>query len=186
VTDQSSPVAGIAGRYATALFELARDTGALDKVAGDLDDLSRLFAASEDLRRFASSLVFDRGEQGRAMAAIAERAGYGDLLRRFLGVMVDNRRLFVLPDAIGAFRTLLARHRDEVTARVVSAVPLSPAQEGELVRALKAALGGSNVKIDARVDGNLLGGLVVSVGSRMFDTSLATKLDRIHMAMREA
>jgi F-type H+-transporting ATPase subunit delta len=185
VPEQHSPLAGLSGRYAIALFELARDAKVLDSVADDLTELARMIDTSDDLKRLVRSLVFDREEQGRAMAALAERAGFADLTRRYIGMVTENRRLFALRDAITAFHRLVAEHRDEVTARVTTAGALTPAQESDLARALKAALGG-NVNVETAVDRNILGGLVVRVGSRMVDTSIATKLSKIHTAMKEA
>ncbi len=185
VSNEPSLVAGVAGRYATALFDLAQDGHALDAVDQDLQGLKDMLDQSEDLRRLVRSPVFDSDTQGAAMDAILARAGCGDLTKKFVGVITRNRRLFALRDMISAFDTLLARHRGEVTAKVTTARDLTESQFDQLKQALKAAIG-SDVQIDAEVDRDLLGGLVVRVGSRMIDTSLATKLTNLQLAMKEA
>ncbi len=183
VAQESTLVSGIAGRYATALFDLARDAGQLDTVAKDLDSLSAMLAQSADLVRLVRSPVFSREEQARAIAAVAEKAGFGDLVRRFLGVVANNRRLFVLADAIAAFKSLLSHHRGEAVAEVVSAVPLSDAQLAQIKSSLSSEAAG-NVVINAKVDPSLIGGLVVKLGSRMIDASVRTKLNNLKSAMK--
>lgn len=178
-------VAGLAQRYATALFELARDSGTLDRVADDLARLHGMIAESADLRRMIRSPVLSRAAQTRAIEAILERAEVDPLVRRFVGVVTANRRLFVLEAIIAAFRDALARHRGEITAVVSSAQPLSDAQKSALDSALRRAVG-SKVSIETRLEPELLGGLVVKVGSRMFDSSLRSKLQRLQLAMKGA
>jgi F-type H+-transporting ATPase subunit delta len=180
---ETSIVSGTAGRYATALFELAVEAKALDAVAGDLDRLKTMIGESADLRRLVKSPIFGRDEQSRAMGAVAERAGFSDLVRRFVGVVAHNRRLFVLDGMIRDFRALLARHRGETVARVVSASPLNPNQLATLKAALKEGVG-REVSIDAHVDAALIGGLMVQVGSRMVDASMRTKLQNLKIAMK--
>jgi F-type H+-transporting ATPase subunit delta len=185
VAGEATGVAGIADRYATALFELARDQGALDAVAADLTQITALVTESGDLRRLLRSPVIGRAEQGRAVAALLERAGIGELTRRFVGVTAANRRLFALEAMIAAFRAQLARFRGEVTAVVSSAQELTPAQRESVDGALRRVLG-SKVSIETRIEPALLGGLVVRVGSRMFDSSLQSKLQRLQLAMKGA
>jgi F-type H+-transporting ATPase subunit delta len=177
-------VSGVAGRYATALFELASEGNALDKVAADLDRFGQALDASPDLARLINSPVFTAGEQGRALAAILDKIGIAGLTRNFLLLLAKNRRLFALRDTIAGFRAMLARHRGEVSASVISASKLTEAQATALRQALKAALG-KEVSLGARVDPGLLGGLVVKVGSRMIDTSLRTRLNSLKVAMKE-
>ncbi len=175
--------AELADRYATALFELARERDALDRVSADLDSFKAMVAASDDLRRLIRSPVLTREEQGQAVAALAERAGFDDLTRRFLGVVADHRRLFALPAVIEAFRAMLAAHRGEVAAELTSAVPLNEEQ----LAAVREALGryvGRAVKLTTNVDPSLLGGLIVRVGSRMVDASLRTRLQRLELSMK--
>lgn len=175
----------MAGRYATALFELAESDAALDAVAADLGRIEALINDSADLRRLVASPVFGADDQGRAFAAILERAGIKGLVANFVGLVIRNRRLFALPAMIVGFTQLLAKKRGEVTADVASAHPLSEAQLANLRQALKAATG-RDVQINTRVDEGLLGGLVVKVGSRMIDSSLKTKLNSLKLAMKEA
>ena len=179
------PVSGVAGRYATAVFELAEAQGALDSVAADLGRIQSMLNESSDLSRLVRSPIFGADEQWRAFSAVLEKAGIAGLVKNFIGLVIRNRRLFVLPDIISAFNSLLARKRGEVTAEVVSAYPLGEAQVANLKAALKSATG-RDVNINAKVDGTLLGGLIVTVGSRMIDSSLRTKLNSLKIAMKEA
>ena len=174
---------GLAGRYATALFDLAESDKLLDKVAQDLRGLGKMIRGSDDLTRLIRSPVISREDQGRAIAAILQKAKMCELTCRFVGVVAGNRRLFTLPAMISAYQTLLASHRGEATAEVVSTKPLTKPQQDRIGRALKKAIG-SDVAIDARVDEGLLGGLVVKVGSRMVDSSLRTKLQQLGFAMK--
>ena len=176
-------VAGLAGRYAAALFDLARESRALDAVAGDVETLGRLLDDSADLMRLIRSPVIRREDQQRALAVVMERAGLSALTRNFVGLVTRKRRLHELPAMIRAYRSLLAQHRGEVTADVISAHPLDDGQMGALRERLRQALG-REPRIAARVDPDLLGGLVVRVGSRMIDSSLRTKLTRIQIAMK--
>jgi F-type H+-transporting ATPase subunit delta len=176
---------GLAGRYAVALFELAEDRGTLDAVATDLRSLQEMVAGSADLARLIRSPVLSRDEQARALAALGARAGFNDLTRRFLGVLAHKRRLFALPEIVTAYDALLAEHRGEVGAEVVSAVPLSAAQLESVRRQLAAAVG-QTVKLSTAVDPDLLGGLVVRLGSRMIDASIRTKLRQLELALKGA
>jgi F-type H+-transporting ATPase subunit delta len=185
VASRGTGTSGIADRYATAVFELARDDGAIDAVADDLARLQSMIDESADLRRLIRSPLFSRQVQSRAMDAVLEAAGIGNLTRRFIGVVTKNRRLFVLEGMIRAFCVLLARHRGEVAAEVVTATPLTDAQRAGLEDALKSVLG-AKVVVNARVDAALLGGMVVRVGSRMIDSSLRSKLNRLQLAMKGA
>lgn len=175
----------MAGRYATAIFELADAQGALDAVAADLGRISSMFDESSDLVRLVRSPIFSADEQGRAFAAVLDKAGIAGLVKQFVGLVIRNRRLFALPDMISAYNSLLAQKRGEMTADVTSAHPLQAAQVESLKAALKSATG-RDVKINTRVDAELLGGLVVTVGSRMIDSSLRTKLNSLKIAMKEA
>jgi len=175
----------MAGRYATALFELAEGANGLDAAASDLATVSALIKESDDLRRLVTSPVFGIDEQARAFAAILERAGIKGLVANFINLVIRNRRLFALPDMIAGFDALMAVKRGELTADVSSAHALSDAQIQSLKASLKTATG-RDVQINAHVDNTLLGGLVVKVGSRMIDSSLKTKLNSLKLAMKEA
>ena len=178
-------VSGLAGRYAVALFELAQEQDALDAVAGDLHNLRDLLEESADLKRLIRSPVLSRDEQARALAAVGERAGFAPLTRQFLGLLAHNRRLFALPDVIEAYDAMLAEHRGEVGAEVVSAVALSDEQLESVKQRLTAAVG-QTVQLSTAVDPSLLGGLVVRVGSRMIDASIRTKLHQLELALKGA
>jgi F-type H+-transporting ATPase subunit delta len=179
----SSSISGVAGRYATALFELALDAGALDAVLADFATIETLLADSADLDRLVGSPAFSRDEQSRALDAVLAKAGAHDLVRRFLGVVARNRRLFTLRSIIQGFRTLVANHRGELVARVETAAPLSGGQ----IDALKTALSGAvkaKVDLDIWINPALIGGLKVQVGSRLVDASLKTKLNNLKNAMK--
>ncbi|MBX2806420.1 MAG: F0F1 ATP synthase subunit delta [Hyphomicrobiales bacterium] len=178
-------VAGIAGRYATALFDLARESDALDTTAEELRGLEALLRESEDLARLVLSPVFSTSDQSAAVDEIVKQAEISVLTGNFLKLLARNRRLFVLSDIAKAFRKLLADHRNEITAEVTSAVPLSDDQADELRATLKAKTG-RNIDLDAHVDPSLIGGLVVKIGSRMVDSSIRTKLNNLKFAMKEA
>jgi F-type H+-transporting ATPase subunit delta len=175
----------LAGRYAVALFELAEDRDALDPVAADLATLRSLLDDSADLRRLIRSPVLSREEQGRGLVALGERAGFGPLTRRFLGLLAHKRRLFVLPEIIAAYLAMLGEHKGEISAELTSAVALSEEQVVAVRGKLTAAMG-HTVTLATAVDPALLGGLVVRVGSRMIDASLRTKLQRLELAMKGA
>jgi F-type H+-transporting ATPase subunit delta len=173
----------IAGRYATALYDLADDGKKLDEVADDLRTLQQMLAESDDLTRLVRSPLTDRADQGKAMNAVLEKAGASELVRNFIGVVARNGRLFALADMCDAFLKLLSSRRGEVTAEVTSAVDLTDAQKQAVADALKGKVGGK-VAIETKVDPGLLGGLVVRVGSRMIDTSIRTKLQQMRLAMK--
>ncbi len=185
MADTGSVVSGVAERYASALFDLARDENALDEVAGDLGGLARLMDESEDLRSLVRSPVYSADEQAGAIGAVMARAGTGILTSNFVKVVARNRRLFALPDMIRSFRQRHAHERGELAGTVTSAEPLSDTQVTALRDALKEAVG-KDVVLDRKVDPALIGGLVVQVGSRMVDTSLRTKLNALRFAMKEA
>jgi F-type H+-transporting ATPase subunit delta len=175
---------GVAGRYATALFELALEEKALATVEHDLNRFASALDAVEDLRRLVKSPVFTAEEQERGIAAILEKMEIEGLTANFLTLIARNRRLFAAPDMIKAFRALLARHRGQTSAEVTSALPLTEGQLRALQTTLKAALH-KEVQLDQKVDATLLGGLVVKVGSRMVDSSLRTKLNSLKQTMKE-
>lgn len=178
-------MATVAGRYASALFELARDDRKLEAVERDMVVLAGLIVDSDDLRRMVRSPVLSADEQGRAISAIAGGAGFSDLSTNFLKLLARSRRLFALSDMIKIFREISARHRGEVTADVVSAHPLTEGQRAALEDTLRGTATGRHVRIETRVDPAILGGLVVRMGSRMIDSSLRTKLNSLKTRMKE-
>jgi F-type H+-transporting ATPase subunit delta len=183
VATEASGPASLAGRYANALFELADGQSQFDAVAADLATLRRMLDESADLRRLVASPVIGRDAQGRAMAALLDAVGAGRLVQRFIGVVCQNGRLRDLPAMTTAYLAELARRRGETTADVVSATPLSETQMQSLSETLRRLVG-NKVVVNPRVDADLLGGLVVKVGSRMFDSSVRTKLQRLRLAMK--
>jgi F-type H+-transporting ATPase subunit delta len=185
VASQGTGVSGLADRYATALFDLADERRSLDQVSGDLRLVRAMLNESPELRRLVRSPILSRVEQGRAITAIAERAGLSPLMRSFLGLVAQNRRLFAVPAMIDAFLARLAARRGEITAEVAAAQALTPAQLDAVNEQLRKAMG-SKVAVEVRVDPALLGGLVVKVGSRMVDASLRSKLHRLQLAMKGA
>ena len=174
---------GLAGRYATALFDLAKEKGEIDGTEDDLIVLESILDGSGDLNRLIHSTVIARDEQGRAMAAVVEKIGLGDLTKKFIGLLARNRRLYVLRRIIRSFTELSAMARGEVTAEVASATPLSKLQLSAIADQLSREVG-KDVVVRSRVDGNLLGGLVVKIGSRMVDNSLRSKLQRMKLVMK--
>lgn len=178
-------MAGVAGRYASALFDLANESNKLSETEADLAKFDQMLAESEDLRRLVRSPVFTAEEQTRAIGAVLEKAGIGGLSANFFKLLAANRRLFVAADIIKAFRELAARSRGEVTAEVASAIPLSASHVAELEKVLAASVG-KDIKLATRVDPALLGGLVVKIGSRMIDSSLRTKLSGLKTALKGA
>jgi len=180
----NSLTSGVAGRYATALFEIARDGNLLDEVERDLREIETIHANSADFREILANPVYTREQQGKALAAIASAMGLGQTAASTLGLMAKNRRLFVLPELIAQVKGLIAAHRGEVTAEVTAATTLTQAQLDALSAKLKESVG-KNVKIDVTVDESLIGGLVVKVGSRMIDTSIRSKLSALQNVMKE-
>lgn len=181
-TDDSQ-TGGLAGRYATAAFELAHDEGALDLLASDLGTLKALLGSSPELMRLVRSPAFSREEQATGMKAVLDQAKASPLATRLVLLLAQKRRLYILANVIGAFEALLARHRGEVAASITSARALDAQETEELKRVLKENLG-REPKLELNVDPSLLGGLVLRIGSRMIDSSLRTKLDGLRSAMR--
>ena len=179
-------VSGMAGRYANALFELAREEKKLDQVKADLESFDALVAGSKDLTRLVRSPVFTAEEQSNALDAILKKAGTKGIAANFLKLVTANRRLFALRDMIRVFRTLVAKHKGEVVAEVTVAEKLKDSHIEALKSALKSVIGGKNVDLNMRIEPAIIGGLIVKVGSRMVDSSLRTKLNAIKYALKEA
>ncbi|WP_114394787.1 F0F1 ATP synthase subunit delta [Oleisolibacter albus] len=180
---EGTGVSGLAARYATALFDLADEGKVLDPTAQDLATLRQMLAESADLRRLVSSPLLTREEQGRAIGAVLQAAGMGDLVRKFVGLVAQNRRLFSLPGMIDGYLRKLALRRGQETAFVVAARPLSPDQLAAVTGALRQSMG-AKVAVDVSVDPALIGGMIVKVGSRMIDSSVRTKLTKLKLAMK--
>ena len=180
----STSATGVAGRYASALFDLADNAKSLDQVAQDLTDFRKMASESPELSRLLASPVVGRDLQSKALLAVLDAAGIKGLTRSFVGTVAANGRARDLIAMATAFLTELASRRGETTASVTSAVPLSPQQLQQLSDSLRSVLGGAKVSIDARVEPEILGGLVVKVGSRLFDSSIRSKLQRLQLAMK--
>ena len=174
---------GLAARYASALFELAESERALDDVAANLVQLRQLIAESPELGRLVRSPALSREDQAKGMAAVLEEGGAHALTLKFVGSVTMNRRLFIIDDMIKEFLAELARRRGEVAADVTSAVELGQVQIDAVTTALREAVG-QKVAVNLAVDPSLIGGLIVRVGSRMVDSSIRTKLQRLQFAMK--
>jgi F-type H+-transporting ATPase subunit delta len=183
VAADDTMTATVAGRYASALFDLAQEQKSVAAVEADLTRFDRMLHESADLRSLVRSPVLSADDQGRALQALFAKAGISGITGNFLLLVAKNRRLFAVSDITKIFHTLAARSRGEVSAEVTSAVALTPAQTQALSDQLKATVG-KDVKIAAKVDPSLLGGLVVKVGSRMIDSSLKTKLANMSAALK--
>ena len=184
MSEPASISAGIAERYATAIFDIAQDNNNLTGLENGVDALISALAESEDLRTVIHSPIVSRAEQGAAIAAIADKMGLAPVLQRGLGLMAEKRRLFVLPHLLTALKAMLAARRGEISADVTSAKPLTKAQTEKLSETLKARMG-KDVTINATVDSDLIGGLIVKVGSKMIDTSIRSRLNSLQNAMKE-
>ncbi|MFN4202896.1 MAG: F0F1 ATP synthase subunit delta [Tabrizicola sp.] len=184
MSEPASISLGIAARYASALFDLAKEGGALKELEADASALTETLAASEELRGVIASPVISREDQGKAIAAIAAKLGLSTLMSNTLALMADKRRLFVLPQFAAQLTDMIAEEKGEVTAEVTAARALTAAQSKKLAETLKARVG-KTVKLKTTVDESLIGGLVVKLGSTMIDTSVKAKLAALQNAMKE-
>ena len=180
---QGNITAGLAGRYASALFDLARESNDIDGVQKSLTTLKAALTDSADLAALVSSPVVGRSDAARAIAAVARSLGLDSLTGKFLGVLAENRRLADISGMIDAFNAIVAGHRGEVTAKVTSAHPLSADQLSALAANLKTRVG-RDVQIATTVDPAILGGLVVQLGSQLIDGSIRTRLNGFAQAMK--
>jgi F-type H+-transporting ATPase subunit delta len=180
-----SRASDVGGRYARALFDLCVETGVLDAVEADLKSLETMVAGSADFRTLLASPRFSAEDKARGLAAIAVRAELSATTGKFLGVLAANRRASALRAIIAAFGRLVEAHRGVISAHVVTAIPLSPAQTDTLSSALRAAFG-KDPRIETLVDPAILGGVRVRVGSRLYDASLKSKLDSLKYALKRA
>lgn len=177
--------ASLAGRYAAALFDLASETGTVSAIESDLDRLEEALQESGELRALIRNPEITRDQIGKVMAGLGELFDLSEMTRHFLGVLAENRRVDQLPAAIRAFHTIAAAQRGEVSAEVASAHALSDSQLSELEQKLRTREG-RTVKLKSRVDPDLLGGLVVTIGSRRIDSSIRTRLNSLAHAMKSA
>lgn len=186
VAQPDSIVSGMAGRYASALYDLAREQNAVDTVREDMKSFAGLIQSSTDLQRLVESPVFTADEQLKALSAILDKAKLGGLSANFLKLVASKRRLFAIGKMIADFNALVDHDRGVARAEVTVAEPLSEAHMKTLREALKDVSGGQSVEVDVKVDPEIIGGIVVKIGSRMIDSSLKTKLNSIRSRMKEA
>ena len=184
MSEPASISTGIAERYAKAVFELVKDSKAIPALERDLDALTAALKDSEDFSALISSPIYTRDQQSAAIAALAKAMKLSPTMTNTLNLMASKRRLFVLPQLITALRGLIADEKGEVTADVRAAKSLTKAQQDKLAKTLKEAVG-KDVIINLSVDEDLIGGLIVQVGSKMIDTSIRSKLDNLQNAMKE-
>jgi len=180
-----SKASNVAGRYAQALFDLANEQKQVSAVESDLKSLKAAIEGSRELRMLLASPAFKAEDKAKGLAAIAAKAKYGAVTRKFLGLLAANGRAAALPAAITAFEKLAADARGAVSAEVVTALPLTAAQAKGVQAALRQALG-KDPEISTRIDPAILGGIKVKVGSRLFDASLRSKLDSLKFALKRA
>ena len=184
VSEPASISTSIASRYASAVFDLAKDGKAIAALESDIDSIDAALAGSAELNALINSPLYSREEQATAISAIAAKMGLSEIFANTLSLLAQKRRLFVLPHLLSSLRALLAEEKGEVTAEVISAKALTKTQSDKLAKTLSAKIG-KDVKINATVDDALIGGLVVKVGSKMIDTSIASKLSALQNTMKE-
>ena len=184
MSEPASISTGIAARYATAVFELAKEGKKLKAIETDVDALAAAMDESADFRDLIHSPVYSRAQQEDAVTALAKQMKLSPVVGNTLALMAQNRRLFVLPQLVSTLRAMISEHKGEMTADVVAAKALTKTQEAALAKSLKASVG-KDVKINATVDETLIGGLIVKVGSKMIDTSIRSKLAALQNTMKE-
>lgn len=175
--------ASLQGRYASALFDLASERDTVGAVEADLDQLGTALAATPDFADLIGNPIVNRDAAGKATDSVAELLGLSPLTRQFLGVLAANGRLATLPRIIDAFAAIAAAARGEITAEVTSAHPLTDTQLAQLSDKLKAREGKA-VKVRSHVDAEILGGLVVRIGSQQIDSSIRTRLNSLAQVMK--
>ncbi|MCC5993385.1 MAG: F0F1 ATP synthase subunit delta [Rhodobacteraceae bacterium] len=184
MSEPASISSGIAQRYATAIFELSKETKSLKALENDVDALDGALTQSADLRSLITSPVYSREQVAGAITAVAGKMKLSKTVAGALGVMASKRRLFTLPQVLAALRAMIAEEKGEVTAEVTAARPLTKEQEADLVKTLKARVG-KEIKLKLAVDESLIGGLVIKVGSQMIDTSIRARLAALKNTMKE-
>ncbi|MGB2303059.1 MAG: F0F1 ATP synthase subunit delta [Candidatus Puniceispirillales bacterium] len=179
-----SSSASLAKRYVKALFELADSMGKIDVIAHNLANMETMIGESDDLRNVIMSSAMSRDDQAKIMLAVLTKSGADDLMIKFVGTICKNGRLFALPQMIKSFLADLAKRRGEISAEVISAVPLDASHEADVMEAIASVTKSDKIALETSVDPSLIGGLVVRIGSRMIDTSIKTKLNRLEAAMK--
>ena len=184
MSEPASISSGIAERYATAIFELSRENDSLESLENNLRDLDQALAESADFRELIASPVISRGDQRNSILAVAHKMGLVTELANGLALMAEKRRLFALPYLLSRLLDMIADYKGELAAEITSATALTSEQKNRLAETLKARMG-KDIKINAAVDENLIGGLIVKVGSKMIDTSICSRLNSLQIAMKE-
>ncbi|TQS74038.1 F0F1 ATP synthase subunit delta [Rhodobacteraceae bacterium] len=184
MSEPASISAGIAGRYATAIFEISKDSAQLDALSSDVDTLGAALTESDDLRELIASPVYSRAQQEAAIEGVAKAMSLTPAMTHGLGLMAQKRRLFALPALLGALREKIAEAKGEMTADVTAATALTSEQQSQLSKTL-AEKTGKTVKLNVAVDESLIGGMIVKLGSRMVDTSIRSKLASLQNSMKE-
>ena len=180
----SSITAGLAGRYASALYQLASESKQIDEILNDLNAIRDLIVKNTEIQQLVSSPVFGSDEKAVAVTKILQKAKASDLTIKFIGTIAKNGRLFAVSSIISAFIKEVDTRRGKVSAEVISAVPLDKKRHAQVEKTIVSLAGAKDVSLNTRVDPSLIGGLVIRIGSRMFDTSLKTKLNRLEAAMK--
>ncbi len=184
VSEPASISSGIAARYAKAVFDLAGEGRKLKALEGDIAALEAALQESADLRDLIGSPIYSREDQEKAMLAVAGKLGLTGIMQNALALMAQKGRLYLLPQLLDALKKDIAEAKGEITADVIAAKALTKAQADKLAKALKASTG-KTVKLNMSVDQNLIGGLVIKLGSKMIDTSISSRLDSLQNAMKE-
>ena len=184
IVSENLTISGLAGRYAVALFDLAKETKSLDIAAKDMATLASLLVESADLKGLTLNPIFSLEEKARALGAVVAAAKISPLAANFIGVVANNGRLAHLENIISEFNRILSHHNGEVSASVTTAHKLTKTQLDALKTKLKSMVG-SDVTVETDIDEGLLGGMVVKIGSRMIDSSLTTKLTNLEESMKE-
>lgn len=180
----STITAGLAGRYATALYQLAIESKQVDSILQDLNSFKGLIDGNRDLQKLIYSPVFGADEKSASVTKILQQADANSLVVQFVGTIAKNGRLFAISNIISAFNKEVDKRRGKVLAEVVSAVPLNDGRQAQIQKSILSIAGAKDVSLVMRVDPSLIGGLVIRIGSRMIDTSLKTKLNRLETAMK--
>ena len=183
-TSLSSSAKGLAGRYAGALYALAEESGKIAAVVKDMNGVAELVSANQDMRMLVESPAITWAEQTKAVTAVLAKCGADALTVKFVGTVASNGRLHALTRIISAFLAEHARRRGEVSAEVISAVEMDDTRRARVEQAVSKLAGSDKLSLSMRVDPSLIGGLVVRIGSRMIDTSIRTKLNRLETAMK--
>ncbi len=184
MSEPASISSGIAERYASAVYDLAKEGKAVKALESDIASLTAALGESADLNVLLNSPVYSRDEQASAISTIAGKMKLGSVMTNTLSLMASKRRLFVVPQLLSALKARIAEDKNEIEAEVASAKALTKTQADKLAASLKAQVG-KDVTLNATVDESLIGGLIVKVGSKMIDTSIRSKLAGLQNAMKE-